>query len=61
MVVPPDIVLVFLPQSDRHADSGNGNSHYCWIYSRLLRRQFASQMIYENRLSNPGNYIAVLT
>ena len=44
----PDIVLVFLPTSDRKAEEQD--SLYTWIYSRLLRRGIASQVIYEDTL-----------
>lgn len=46
MEVPPDIVLTFLPTYDRKAD--DNNSLYAWVYSRLLRREIASQVIYED-------------
>jgi hypothetical protein len=58
--VPPDIVLTFLPQSDRGSDYKEEGSFYFQIYSQLLRRQIASQMIYEDTLSNPSNYQYVL-
>ena len=45
----PDIVLVFLPTSDRSTDDA-GDSLYSLIYSRLLRRGIASQVIYEDTL-----------
>jgi hypothetical protein len=60
VAVPHDIVLSFLPQSDRYADNREEGSFYYQIYSLLLRRQIASQMIYEDTLSNPGNYQYVL-
>lgn len=60
MVMHPDIVLTFLPQSDRHADNSDEGSFYSWIYSRLLRRGIASQMIYEQTLSNSSNYGHIL-
>ncbi len=60
MVMHPDIFLTFLPQSDRHADNGDEGSFYSWIYSRLLRRGIASQMIYEQTLSNSSNYGHIL-
>jgi len=50
MVNHPDIVLTFLPTSDRHSDETEGGSLYSWIYSRLLRRGIASQVIYEDTL-----------
>lgn len=56
METPPDIVLAFLPQSDRNADEQDGGSLYHKIYDLLLRRQIASQMIYENTLNNISSY-----
>jgi hypothetical protein len=50
VIVPPDLVLVFLPESDRGKDDSDGNSIYAWVYSRLLRRKIASQIVYENTL-----------
>ena len=58
--VPPDIVLTFLPHSDRGSDYREEGSFYFQIYSQLLRRQIASQIIYDDTLSNPGNYQYVL-
>ena len=58
MVRQPDIVLIFLPTSDRHADDKEGGSLYSWVYSRLLRRGIASQVIYEDTLRNvKANYL----
>lgn len=52
----PDIVLVFLPTSDRKAEEQD--SLYTWIYSRLLRRGIASQVIYEDTLQKvQANYL----
>ena len=56
--VPVDIVLVFLPESDRGKDDSEGNSIYAWVYRRLLRRKLASQVIYEDTLKQ--NYSHVL-
>lgn len=56
MEIPPDIVLAFLPQSDRNADLEEGGSLYHKIYDLLLNRQIASQMIYEDTLKNPDRY-----
>lgn len=56
METPPDIVLAFLPQSDRNADDQEGGSLYHKIYDLLLRRQIASQMIYENTLRDISSY-----
>ncbi|NES20258.1 MAG: stem cell self-renewal protein Piwi [Symploca sp. SIO3E6] len=50
MGMHPDIVLTFLPTSDRNADDREGGSLYSWVYSRLLRRGIASQVIYEDTL-----------
>lgn len=58
--VPPDIVLTVLPQSDRASDYKDEGSFYFQIYSQLLRRQIASQMIYDDTLSNQNNYQYVL-
>jgi len=44
----PDIVLIFLPKDDRNADQKDGGSLYQLAYSRLLRRQIATQFIYED-------------
>ncbi|MEH2315720.1 Piwi domain-containing protein [Nostoc sp.] len=60
MEIPPDIVLAFLPQSDRNADEEDGGSLYHKIYDLLLRRQIASQMIYEDTLNNPDYYKNIL-
>ncbi|NEO97428.1 MAG: stem cell self-renewal protein Piwi [Symploca sp. SIO2E9] len=49
--IPHDIVLTFLPQSDRNADQEDGGSLYHRIYSRLVRRQIASQIIYADTLT----------
>ncbi|MBH8552364.1 stem cell self-renewal protein Piwi [Nostocaceae cyanobacterium CENA357] len=58
--IPHDIIVTFLPQSDRHDDDTNEGSFYHQIYSLLLRRQIASQMIYEDTLNKPGNYQYIL-
>lgn len=50
MTVKPDIMFVFLPQSDRGSDDSDSGSLYHRIYSKLLRRQIASQFIYEDTL-----------
>lgn len=52
ITVPSDIVLVFLPQSDRNSDNDEGGSLYQRIYSQLLRRRIASQIIYDDTLSS---------
>jgi Piwi domain len=58
--VPPDVVLVFLPESDRDADYTEEGSLYSWIYSRLLNRRVASQTIYEDTLNQTSNYRNIL-
>ncbi|MEH1913822.1 Piwi domain-containing protein [Nostoc sp.] len=60
MAIPTDIVLTFLPQSDRHADNTDDGSFYSFISSRLLRREIASQVIYEETLKNTSNYGNIL-
>jgi hypothetical protein len=52
ITIPTDIVLVFLPQSDRTADNDEGGSLYQRIYSQLLRRKIASQIIYDDTLKS---------
>ncbi|MEH2163195.1 MAG: Piwi domain-containing protein [Nostoc sp.] len=58
--IRPDIVLAVLPQSDRNADEEDGGSLYHKIYDLLLRRQIASQIIYEDTLKNPDYYKNIL-
>ncbi|WP_230968042.1 Piwi domain-containing protein [Nostoc sp. WHI] len=60
MEIKPEIVLAFLPQSDRNADEEEGGSLYHKIYDLLLNRQIASQMIYEDTLKNPDYYKNIL-
>ncbi|MEA5601176.1 Piwi domain-containing protein [Nostoc sp. UHCC 0252] len=60
MEIKPEIVLAFLPQSDRNADEEEGGSLYHKIYDLLLSRQIASQMIYEDTLKNPNYYKNIL-
>jgi hypothetical protein len=50
MTIKPDIMFVFLPKSDRDCDDDESGSLYHRIYSKLLRRQIASQFIYEDTL-----------
>ncbi len=57
VVVPPDLVLVFLPESDRGKDDSDGDSIYAWVYSRLLRRKIASQMVYEKTMRGQLKYV----
>ena len=49
-VLSPDVVLIFLPESDRDADKSDGGSLYQFAYSHLLRRRIASQFIYADTL-----------
>ena len=58
--IPADIVLTFLPQTDRNADSSEDGSFYTFISSRLLRRGIASQVIYEETLQDAKNYGNIL-
>jgi hypothetical protein len=51
ITVPVDIVLTFLPHSDREADDNDGGSFYHLVYSLLLRRNIASQVIYDDTLT----------
>ncbi|MFB2967677.1 Piwi domain-containing protein [Aerosakkonema sp. BLCC-F183] len=60
MGIPTDIVLTFLPQSDRHADNSEDGSYYSLISSRLVRRGIASQVIYEQTVQDPKNYGNIL-
>lgn len=56
--VEPDLVFIFLPQSDRNSDNEEGGSFYQNIYSQLLRRRIASQFIYDDTLKTaPPQYI----
>lgn len=55
--VPVDLVLVFLPQSDRAKDDSDGDSIYAWVYRRLLRRRVASQVIYEKTLREQSRFV----
>ena len=57
IIVPPDLVLVFLPESDRGKDDSDGNSIYAWVYSRLLSRKIASQIIYEKTMRGQLKYV----
>ena len=55
--IPIDIVLVFLPESDRHVDKEDGGSLYQAAYSHLLRRKIASQVIYSDTLERDHSHI----
>ncbi|MDY7013430.1 MAG: Piwi domain-containing protein [Cyanobacteriota bacterium] len=50
MVMEPDVVLIFLPTSDRDTDEREEESLYACASSHLLRRNIASQAIYEDTL-----------
>jgi len=52
LIVPSDIFLIFLPASDRNSDNEENGSLYYRIYSRLLKRGIASQIIYSDTLTN---------
>jgi Piwi domain len=52
ITVPVDIVLTFLPENDREADDDDGGSFYHLVYSLLLRRNIASQVIYDDTLNS---------
>jgi len=55
--IPIDIVLVFLPESDRHVDKEDGGSLYQAAYSHLLRRKIASQVIYSDTLEKDSSHV----
>ncbi|HHP7232884.1 MAG TPA: Piwi domain-containing protein [Xenococcaceae cyanobacterium] len=57
MQVPIDLVLVFLPESDRGKDDSDGNSVYSLVSRYLLRRKIASQVIYQKTLSQNSNHV----
>ncbi|MBD1939471.1 Piwi domain-containing protein [Microcoleus sp. FACHB-68] len=50
--ITPDIVLTFLPEEDRNTDRSDEGSFYHQIYSLLLNRRIASQVIYEDTLKD---------
>ncbi len=52
MAIPSDLYIVFLPTIDRAADDSESGSLYHRIYSKLLRRELASQFIYEDTLNS---------
>lgn len=55
--VPIDVVLVFLPESDRGKDDSDGSSLYSLVSRHLLRRKIASQVIYQKTLSQSLNNV----
>jgi argonaute-like protein implicated in RNA metabolism and viral defense len=58
--IPSDIVLTFLPQSDRNTDNSEDGSFYAFISSQLLRYGKASQVIYEDTLQDTKNHGNIL-
>ncbi len=52
VTITPDIVLTFLPEEDRNTDRSDDGSFYHQIYSLLLNRRIASQVIYEDTLED---------
>ncbi len=50
VTIKPDMMFVFLPKGDRTRDDDESGSFYHRIYAKLLRRQIASQFIYEDTL-----------
>ncbi|MBW4682748.1 MAG: stem cell self-renewal protein Piwi [Microcoleus vaginatus WJT46-NPBG5] len=52
VTITPDIVLTFLPEEDRNTDRSDEGSFYHQIYSLLLNRRIASQVIYEDTLKD---------
>ncbi|AFY97140.1 Piwi domain-containing protein [Chamaesiphon minutus] len=52
LIPTPDLVFIFLPQSDRDRDDEDGGSLYYRIYEKLLNRGIATQFIYEKSLRN---------
>ncbi|HAO11130.1 MAG TPA: stem cell self-renewal protein Piwi [Planktothrix sp. UBA8407] len=60
LVIKPDIILTFLPQSDRHSDETEEGSFYSFISSRILRRGVASQIIYEETIKDSTNHGNIL-
>jgi hypothetical protein len=52
LIPTPDLVFIFLPQSDRDRDDEDGGSLYYRIYEKLLNRNIATQFIYEKSLRN---------
>ena len=50
LMITPDLVFIFLPQSDWNRDDDNGGSLYHRIYGKLLKRGIATQFVYEEKL-----------
>jgi Piwi domain len=60
MTIPTDIVLTFLPESDRNTDNSEDGSFYAFISSQLLRHGKASQVIYEDTVQDTKNHGNIL-
>ncbi len=50
LTIKPDLVFIFLPQSDRERDEDDNGSLYHRIYAKLLKRGIATQFVYEKSL-----------
>jgi hypothetical protein len=50
LTIKPDLVFIFLPQSDRERDEDDRGSLYHRIYAKLLKRGIATQFVYEKNL-----------
>lgn len=50
LTIKPDLVFIFLPQSDRERDEDDYGSLYHRIYAKLLKRGIATQFVYEKNL-----------
>ena len=50
LTIKPDLVFIFLPQSDRERDEDDNGSLYHRIYAKLLKRGIATQFVYEKNL-----------
>jgi Piwi domain len=59
LIIKPDLVFIFLPQSDRERDEDDNGSLYHRIYAKLLKRGIATQFIYEKNLRavNATSYV----
>lgn len=55
LAITPDLVFVFLPQSDHGHDDSDAGSLYHRLYDKLLKRGISSQFIYEKTMqTNPA-------
>jgi Piwi domain len=50
LIIKPDLAFIFLPQSDRERDEDDNGSLYHRIYAKLLKRDIATQFVYEKNL-----------